>query len=82
MIKKNFASIALAFGLSASFVFAEGEFSVTLDFSASALEVENSGDTTDVDSFADSAFEDSELSFSYEGEKFGGVVTLGLPDAN
>jgi hypothetical protein len=35
-----------------------------------------------VDSFADSAFEDSELSFSYEGEKFGGVVTLGLPDAN
>ncbi|MDR0785337.1 MAG: hypothetical protein LBE74_05570 [Treponema sp.] len=82
MIKKNLASLALAFGLTASFVFAEGEFSVTLDFSASALEVEKSGNETNIDSFADSAFEDSELSFSYEGEKFGGVVTLGLPDAN
>jgi hypothetical protein len=82
MIKKNFAGIALAFGLTASFVFAEGGLSVTLEFSASALEVENSGDETNVNSFADSAFEDSELSISYEGEKYGGVVTIGLPDAN
>lgn len=82
MIKKNFAGAMLAFGLAASFAFAKDGFSVTLDFSASALEVEKSGDATNVDSFADSAFEDSELSFSYEGEKFGGVVTLGLPDAN
>ncbi|MDR1466315.1 MAG: hypothetical protein LBI40_01675 [Treponema sp.] len=82
MSKKNFASVALAFGLAASSVFAEGEFSVTLEFSASALEVENSADATNVDSFADSAFDDSELSFSYESEKFGGVVTIGLPDAN
>ena len=55
-----------------------GTLSVTLDFNATALSVNNDGD---VDSFADSGFgEDNEstLSVGYEGELFGGVASLGF----
>jgi hypothetical protein len=103
MNKKLFAGMVLAFVLAVSSAFADGEFSVTLEFSASALEIENTKGFTDipdptgsggpdirsrndygnVDSFGDSTFEDdSEVTISYEGEKFGGTVALGLPDIN
>ncbi|MDR1030217.1 MAG: hypothetical protein LBL76_05030 [Treponema sp.] len=52
--------------------------SLTLDFNASAVSVNSDGD---VDSFADTGFgEDNEstLSFSYEGEFFGGTASLGF----
>ena len=55
--------------------------SVTLDFNATALSVNNDGD---IDSFTDTGFGDdneSTLSVGYEGELFGGVASLGfLPD--
>jgi hypothetical protein len=96
MNKKLFAGMVLAFGLAVLSAFADGEFSVTLEFSASALEIENmkgyvddpngfrtGNDYTNVDSFGDSTFEDdSEVTISYEGEKFGATVALGLPDIN
>jgi hypothetical protein len=57
----------------------EGKFSLTLDFSATAVSVNNDGD---IDSFADTGFgEDNEstLSFTYESELFGGTASLGFP---
>ncbi|MDR0685509.1 MAG: hypothetical protein LBF83_10340 [Spirochaetaceae bacterium] len=57
---------------------AGGKVNVTLDFSATALSVNNDGD---VDSFTDSGFGDdneSTLGFSYENEFFGGVASLGF----
>ena len=64
------------------FIFAQdeggGKASLTLDFGASALSVNNDGD---VDSFTDAGFgEDNEstLGFSYEREFFGGVASLGF----
>ena len=56
-----------------------GKVSVTLDFSASALSVNNDGD---VDSFTDSGFGDdneSTLSIGYEGTLFGGTASLAFP---
>jgi hypothetical protein len=53
-----------------------GKSSLTLDFSASALSVNNDGD---VDSFTDVGFgedRESTLSFSYESELFGGTASL------
>ena len=61
-----------------------GKVNVTLDFSASALSVTSTEDSTSVDSFADAGFgEDNEstLSVSYEGEIFGGVASLGFVPA-
>jgi hypothetical protein len=55
-----------------------GKTSLTLDFSASAVSVNNDGD---VDSFTDAGFgedNDSTLGFSYENEFFGGVASLGF----
>jgi hypothetical protein len=55
-----------------------GKVNVTLDFSTTALSVNNDGD---VDSFTDTGFGDdneSTLSVSYEGKLFGGIASLGF----
>jgi hypothetical protein len=70
----------MAFAMTNVFLFAQdgepGKASLTLDFSASAVSVNNDGD---FDSFTDAGFGDdseSTLGFSYENEFFGGTASF------
>jgi hypothetical protein len=79
-IKSIFLGV-MAFAMTTVFLSAQeegGSVSLTLDFGASAVSVNNDGD---VDSFIDSGFGDdneSTLGVSYESDLFGAVASLGF----
>jgi hypothetical protein len=81
-IKSIFLGIAV-FAMTGVFLFAQdasepGKTSITLDFGASALSVNND---MEADSFSDAGFgegNESTLGFSYESELYGGTASIGF----
>jgi hypothetical protein len=81
MNKKSFAGAVLALSLAASSVFAEGEFSLSLEFEASILSA-NSEDV--VDSMTDAGFNEDEtkISVGYESDLWGASAALAFGNEN
>jgi hypothetical protein len=85
MNKKSFAGVVLALSLAASSAFAEGEFSLSLEFNASVLSAEMSPDSdVVVDSMTDSGFNEDEtkIGVSYEDELWGASAALAFGNEN
>jgi hypothetical protein len=86
---KKIGAFAVLCAVATAALFAADGLDVTFDLSTSLLRVTSfldmpAGSTKPdvfVDSFATSTFDDSEIKFSYDGETYGGALTLGFEDS-
>jgi hypothetical protein len=85
---KKFGALAVLCALATAVLPAADGFGVTFDLSTDLLRVTSYTDVPAgeakpdvyVDSLDSSSFDDSELRFSYDGDTFGGAITLGFAD--